>query len=88
MFKQLRTPISILSRSVHNSNVSPQSLTSEFGKTHLFPGLSRTSEMVISHGKGCYVYSTDSKEYLDCSAGIGVTNTGKTKLNFPSFYST
>lgn len=32
--------------------------------------------VVMSHGKGSYVYDTDGKAYIDCAAGIGVLNFG------------
>ncbi|KAJ2598975.1 acetylornithine aminotransferase [Coemansia sp. RSA 1721] len=33
-------------------------------------------ELVLSHGKGSYVYDTDGKEYLDFTAGIAVVGLG------------
>ncbi|KAJ2780179.1 acetylornithine aminotransferase [Coemansia interrupta] len=33
-------------------------------------------EIVLSHGKGSYVYDTDGKEYLDFTAGIAVVGLG------------
>lgn len=32
--------------------------------------------LTISHGKGCYLYDTDGKEYLDCASGIATTCLG------------
>ncbi|KAJ2371466.1 acetylornithine aminotransferase, partial [Coemansia sp. RSA 2607] len=33
-------------------------------------------EIVLSHGKGSYVYDTNGKEYLDFTAGIAVVGLG------------
>jgi acetylornithine aminotransferase len=33
-------------------------------------------EFVISHGKGCYLYDTNDRKYLDFTAGIAVTALG------------
>jgi len=43
---------------------------------HISPVWSRTFPLSITHGDGCYVYSTDGERYLDFTSGIGVTNTG------------
>ena len=32
--------------------------------------------VVLDHGKGCYLYDTDGKEYLDFAAGIAVNSLG------------
>ncbi len=44
--------------------------------SHLAPVWSRTTDLIIDRGEGCYVYTLDGKKYLDFSCGIGVTNTG------------
>lgn len=31
---------------------------------------------IADHGKGCYIYDTNGKEYLDCAAGVAVVNIG------------
>ena len=38
--------------------------------------IGRFFDLEISHGKGCYLYTTDNKKYLDFAAGIAVTSTG------------
>lgn len=43
---------------------------------HVSPVWKRTFPLTITHGEGCYVFSTDGKRYLDFTSGIGVTNTG------------
>jgi 4-aminobutyrate aminotransferase len=48
----------------------------QFGKKHIAHGIGRSTELVIEKAKGIYIYSTDGKEYLDLTTGIGVTNTG------------
>lgn len=40
------------------------------------PVLGRYTQMEISHGKGCHVYDTSGKAYLDFASGIAVTSTG------------
>jgi len=32
--------------------------------------------MVLEHGKGCYLFDTEGRRYLDCYSGVGVTNCG------------
>jgi len=45
--------------------------------THsLSPVLKQTSDVVVDHAKGMYVYSTDGEKYLDFTSGIGVLATG------------
>ena len=45
--------------------------------THsLSPVLKQTSDVVVDHAKGMYVYSTDGQKYLDFTSGIGVLATG------------
>ena len=44
--------------------------------SHLAPVWSRITDLVIERGQGCCVYTCDGTEYLDCTSGIGVTNTG------------
>jgi 4-aminobutyrate aminotransferase len=36
----------------------------------------RITDLVISHGEGSWLVTTDGERYLDYSSGIGVTNTG------------
>lgn len=35
-----------------------------------------TQSFVLDHGKGCYLYDTEGREYLDFAAGIAVTSLG------------
>ncbi|KAL0095779.1 pyridoxal phosphate-dependent transferase [Phycomyces blakesleeanus] len=48
----------------------------QFGKQHIARGIGRSTELVISKGKGTYVWCVEGKKYLDLTTGIGVTNTG------------
>ncbi len=43
---------------------------------HLSPLLRQTSDIVVDHGKGMYVWGEDGKRYMDFSSGIGVLSTG------------
>ena len=47
----------------------------ELEKQYLLQNYSRYP-LVIRRGKGCYVYDTDGKRYLDLIAGIGVNALG------------
>ncbi|HEX9043454.1 MAG TPA: aminotransferase class III-fold pyridoxal phosphate-dependent enzyme [Candidatus Limnocylindrales bacterium] len=40
------------------------------------PVWSRITNLVVDHGEGSWLYTTDGERYLDYSAGIGVTSTG------------
>jgi len=40
------------------------------------PVWSRSAEILVERGQGAYLYTTDGKQYLDFTSGIGVTNTG------------
>jgi len=44
--------------------------------SHLAPVWGRITDLVIERGQGCHLYTRDGVEYLDCTSGIGVTNTG------------
>ena len=44
--------------------------------SRISPVWSRTSDLYVERGEGCYLYSKDGKKYLDFTSGIGVTNTG------------
>ena len=44
-------------------------------KENYMPVFSRY-DIVLSHGKGAYLYDTDGKEYLDFLAGIAVNSLG------------
>jgi 4-aminobutyrate aminotransferase len=48
-----------------------------FAKEHTARGLGRMHDMVVVKGQGCKLYTMDDKEYLDFTAGIGVTNLGQ-----------
>lgn len=45
-------------------------------QNNISPVWSRTFPLTVTHGEGCYVYTTDGRRYLDFTSGIGVTNTG------------
>ncbi len=54
----------------------------KFAEKHIARGIGRlSSDLVVERAKGCYVYGTDKRRYLDFTSGIGVVNTGK--LLFP-----
>jgi 4-aminobutyrate aminotransferase-like enzyme len=46
------------------------------GIAELSPVLVQATPLVIETGRGSYLYDRDGKEYLDFTAGIGVTSTG------------
>jgi acetylornithine/N-succinyldiaminopimelate aminotransferase len=54
--------------------VAPPSVV-ELEKQYLFQNYSR-HPLVLARGKGCYVYDTSGKRYLDLIAGIGVNALG------------
>lgn len=43
---------------------------------HLSPLLKQATDVHVERGEGCYLYDSDGKQYLDFTAGIGVTSTG------------
>ncbi|KIZ05658.1 4-aminobutyrate aminotransferase [Monoraphidium neglectum] len=43
---------------------------------HMAAGLSKFNDVIITHGKGSWLYSNDGTKYLDMASGIGVTSTG------------
>lgn len=45
-------------------------------KKHLSPVLTHGSNVIVDHARGCRIYGTDGREYLDFTSGIGVINTG------------
>ena len=45
-------------------------------KSVLSPVIGRFCELEISHGDGCYLYTTDQRKILDFASGIAVTSTG------------
>lgn len=45
-------------------------------QTSLAPVTSKTTDLVITHGEGSYVFTENGQRYLDFTCGIGVTNTG------------
>lgn len=47
-----------------------------FDKASLSPAWFHTTDLVMTHGEGSYVWNTDGNRYLDFTSGIGVTNTG------------
>jgi 4-aminobutyrate aminotransferase len=52
---------------------------SKRAKKYLSPVLGRYfADFEVSRGKGCYLFGTDGKKYLDFSSGIAVCSTGHT----------
>lgn len=49
----------------------------DFAANHIARGLGRLHNDVIVRGEGMYLYSGEGKQYLDFTAGIGVTNLGQ-----------
>lgn len=45
------------------------------GEKYLFQNYGRQN-IAFTHGKGCYLYDTEGKEYLDLVAGIAVNALG------------
>ncbi len=45
-------------------------------KSHVFYGSLKKEYPVVSHAEGSYIFSTDGKKYIDCSAGAAVSNIG------------
>ena len=43
---------------------------------HLSPVWTHYTDIIVDHGEGSYLYSTDGRKFLDFTCGIGVTNTG------------
>lgn len=43
---------------------------------HLSPVWTHYSDVIVDHGEGTYLYSTDGRKIMDFTCGIGVTNTG------------
>lgn len=49
----------------------------QFGRDHTCRGLGRMYDEVVVKGRGLTLTTADGKEYLDFTAGIGVTNLGQ-----------
>lgn len=45
-------------------------------KERLTPGIGRSVNLLLSEGKGSYLFDTEGKKFLDFTCGIGVTNLG------------
>src|SRR3954464_11443641 len=43
---------------------------------HLAPVWARYFDVVVDHARGCELWDTTGRRYLDFTCGIGVTNTG------------
>lgn len=43
---------------------------------HLSPVWTHYTPIIVERGQGAYIYGTDSRQYLDFTSGIAVTNTG------------
>jgi len=48
----------------------------EAQKAKLSPVWTHSTQIIVDHGKGSWLYDIDGKAYLDFTCGIGVTNTG------------
>ncbi|WP_223114679.1 aspartate aminotransferase family protein [Lolliginicoccus suaedae] len=48
----------------------------ELTVTRLSPLLKQATPVTVERGEGSYLYGTDGRQYLDFTAGIGVTSTG------------
>ncbi|KDQ64771.1 hypothetical protein JAAARDRAFT_28409 [Jaapia argillacea MUCL 33604] len=62
----------------HSSSSSPQNATTEvlsLAESYLLPVYARPP-IVLSHGKGSWVWDTEGRKYLDFSAGIAVNCLG------------
>ena len=44
--------------------------------SHISPIWSRSATLIAERGEGAYLYTTDGRQLLDFTSGIGVTNTG------------
>ena len=42
---------------------------------NLFPGVKRLTDLQVTHGKGCELFTKNAR-YLDFTSGIAVTSTG------------
>lgn len=49
----------------------------EGGRKHVTPALGRLHDHIIVKGQGAQVWDEEGKEYIDFTAGIGVTNLGQ-----------
>lgn len=47
------------------------------GRKHVTPALTRVHDHIITKGQGCKVWDEEGNEFLDFTAGIGVTNLGQ-----------
>ena len=72
------TSCRLLSRKV-NTSASPDSQTSQYINTIINPYTVETyarPNVIITHGKGSYLYDLENQEYIDFGAGIAVTCLG------------
>ncbi|MFO1059961.1 MAG: aminotransferase class III-fold pyridoxal phosphate-dependent enzyme [Dongiaceae bacterium] len=61
------------------SNTSPHSSGTagrNRARPELSPVLLQATPLIVETGRGCLLYDRDGREYLDFTAGIGVTSTG------------
>lgn len=47
------------------------------GKKHVTPALARLHDHILVKGQGTKVWDEEGNEYIDFTAGIGVTNLGQ-----------
>lgn len=43
---------------------------------HTPPGVIKFHDLIVSHGEGCWIHTTDGRKFLDMASGIGATSTG------------
>lgn len=51
-------------------------LSSSFATRHIAKGVSKSTQFIFERGQGSFVWTADSKRFLDFTTGIGVTSTG------------
>lgn len=49
----------------------------EQGRKHVTPALTRLHDHILVKGQGAQVWDEEGNEFLDFTAGIGVTNLGQ-----------
>ena len=51
-------------------------MSSSKARQHLARGVGRMSEMVMTRGRGSWIWTADDRKLLDFTSGIAVTNLG------------
>lgn len=60
-----------------SGGVRSQAEWAQFGRDHIAHGLGRMRDEVVVKGEGLKLTTAEGREYLDFTAGIGVTNLGQ-----------